>query len=137
MLFNGRWAVLGTLDQLIDSFKKWSLFSSVSRTCKPGVSNYLVVLLLISFKAILLTTWPIQIKQIYNCFYAASGRSFNSIIIFASLVGISFLRKRNESVGSWSLPCSNKPLIEIAAGVYLKWHIFQFIRGMPNDSLIC
>ena len=31
------WCVLGTLNQLINSFKKWSLFSSVSRMCNRKV----------------------------------------------------------------------------------------------------
>ena len=49
---NGGCTVLETLEliKLINSLEKWSLFSSVSRTCESGVSNYLVVLVLYKYK---------------------------------------------------------------------------------------
>ena len=42
--FYGGWAVLESLDWFINSFKKCSQISSVSRMCEPGVSYYFAVL---------------------------------------------------------------------------------------------
>ena len=42
--FNSGWAVQETLNSFIQ--KKLSQFSSVPKTCKPGVSNYLVDLVM-------------------------------------------------------------------------------------------